>query len=65
MAKKPEANRSKTNSCFVRMSDEDRDLFERAIDKLLTDVPVPVRMGVGLFLIEAGRRWAKEILGKK
>lgn len=64
MPKKAEPNRTKDASCFVRMSQDDRDRFEDAIEKLLEDVP-GAKMGVGEFLIQAGRRWAGEILGKK
>ncbi len=64
MAKKAEPNRTKDASCFVRMSTDDRERFEEAIERLLEDVP-GAKMGVGAFLIEAGRRWSGEILGKK
>lgn len=46
------------------MSSDDRERFEEAIEKMLEYVP-GAKMGVGSFLIEAGRRWAGEILGKK
>jgi len=57
-------NRSKTDSVFVRMSEDDRELFERAIAKQLEDLP-EAKIGVGAFMLTAAREKARKVLGEK
>lgn len=59
---KKSPNRTTDASCFVRMPSEDREIIEKAIDKLLAQAPMPMRLGVGSFMLAAAVEKAKAIL---
>jgi hypothetical protein len=66
MTKKPPPNRTQEASCFVRMSQAERDLMERAIEKQLSEADLDgAKLTLGKFLLGAGVRRAKEVLGEK
>jgi uncharacterized protein (DUF1778 family) len=66
MTAKKAPNRSAEASCFVRMSDEDRDLLERAAAKQLADAGVPdAKLTLGKFILGAAKREARRILNEK
>jgi uncharacterized protein (DUF1778 family) len=66
MTAKKAPNRSAEASCFVRMSDDDRDLLLRAAAKQLADSGIPdAKLTLGKFILGAAKREAKKILGEK
>jgi hypothetical protein len=66
MAKKPPPNRTTDASCFVRMAEDERALMEKAIAKQLADAGIDdAKLTLGKFLLGAGVREARRILGVK
>jgi hypothetical protein len=64
MPSKKLPNRTAGASVFVRLRDEDRQLMEQAIAKLLVDVP-EAKLTIGRFMVSAGVARAKDVLARK